>query len=103
MKKLDLVPLRAAVLCANRELIGVREDAGRCIACGSSAVLLLSRVLGSLGGLLPAAEARNNHARSQPRLISWPGPGSMAALSAQYYSEQRTTPAHSRNADPACA
>ena len=55
MKKLDLVPLRAAVLCANWELIGIREDAGRCIACGSSAVLLLSHVLGSLEGFLPAA------------------------------------------------
>ncbi len=48
MKSLDLVPLREAVLCANCEQIGLRKDAGRCAACGSSAVLMLCRVLGCL-------------------------------------------------------
>ena len=45
LRNVDLFPLRAAVLCAKCEQIGMRENAGRCLACGSSAVLSLYRAL----------------------------------------------------------
>ena len=91
MKQLDLVPLCAAVLCTNCELISVQEDAGRCVACGSLAVLLLSRVLGSLEKLVPdVAGARNSDAGTQSRVIPWPVPNSTSAQPARYYSEPRT-------------
>ena len=91
MEAVDLVPLRAAVLCANCEFISAQKDAGRCAACGSSAVFFLSRVLGSLEGLLPStAEARNSDARTQSRLIRWPVPGLASVQPARYYSEPRT-------------
>ena len=62
MKTMDLVPLRTAVLCANCEQIGIREEGGGCPACGSRAVLMLCRVLGCLADPVQAPIRRVNDA-----------------------------------------
>lgn len=89
MKAVDLVPLRAAVLCANCEQIGAQVVAGRCIACGSSAVLVLSRILGSMetdSGDVPML----NEAQFRGTPTSWP-------------DEPRRVSARLANAQPVCA
>jgi hypothetical protein len=50
----DLVRLQSAVLCANCEVISEGTN-GHCAACGSQALLALSRVLGgSLASDMPS-------------------------------------------------
>ncbi len=43
----NLVPLQSAALCANCEVISEGTN-GHCAACGSQALLALSRILGVL-------------------------------------------------------
>ena len=48
----NLVRLQHAVLCANCEVISEGKN-GRCAACGSEALLRLSKLLGSVGVEMP--------------------------------------------------
>jgi hypothetical protein len=45
---LSFVRLEEAVLCADCETIS--NSADHCLACGSRAIILLNRILGTLGG-----------------------------------------------------
>lgn len=53
-KDLTFIHLHSAVLCANCELIANETHDGCCCACGSKAVLSVSRLLG--GTVLPVAD-----------------------------------------------
>jgi hypothetical protein len=56
---INLVPLLQAVLCADCELISEGSN-GHCVACGSQAVISVSKILGGT-------------ASEPPRLASCPG------------------------------
>jgi hypothetical protein len=47
----DAIPLSRALLCANCEVIS-GDKSGTCVACGSTAVLSLARVLNPKAGKL---------------------------------------------------
>jgi hypothetical protein len=55
LKELTFIHLHSAVLCANCELIANETREGCCCACGSKAVMSLSRLLG--GTVLPLPES----------------------------------------------
>jgi hypothetical protein len=46
LKELTFIPLQNAVFCANCELIANQTHDGACAACGSKALMSVSRLLG---------------------------------------------------------
>jgi hypothetical protein len=59
LEELNFVKLDEAVLCANCEVISNETHAGCCSACGSRALMSVSRLLG--GTVLPETSFPNNH------------------------------------------
>jgi hypothetical protein len=60
LKELTFIHLHSAVLCANCELIANETRDGCCSACGSKAVMSVSRLLGGTVLPLPQSELLNS-------------------------------------------